>query len=104
MQAQILRDGEVGALREFLMDEADAGVKGGVERAGREYLAIDDDGAAVLAVEARDDLAQRALASAVLTHQRVDLASPEGDGDVVERLRDAEALADVGGGEEVAHG
>jgi hypothetical protein len=78
-------------------------------RAGDERVAVDRDGAGVLLVQTGDDLAERALAGAVLAHEGVDLALAEGHGDIVERLGDAEALADVPGGEEgflvgVGHG
>ena len=58
-------------------------------------LAVDQDLAAgVGLVGARQDLHQRRLAGAVLAHQRLDLAAPGLELDVVERLHAREGLGD----------
>lgn len=51
MQAEVFCDGEVWALGEFLMDDADSCVEGGLEVARSELLAQDSDDAGVLLVE-----------------------------------------------------
>ncbi len=51
--------------------------------------------AGVGVVDAEDDVAQRRLAGAVLAQQAMNLASGDGERDVVERRKRAEVLADV---------
>ena len=92
VQAEILGDAQVWALREFLVHDADARAERVVDRAELELSAVDQNRARVGPNQARDGLAERALARAVLAHQCVDPAAVERDAHVVERLRDAEAL------------
>ena len=63
--------------------------------AKRDLAAVEEHPARVGPVDAGDDLDQRRLAGAVLAHQRVDLAGPEVERDVVERLDAGEGLARV---------
>ena len=60
----------------------------------RDLLAVEQHPPAVGPVEAGDDLDQRRLAGAVLAHQRMDLAGPEVERDLVERLDAGKRLAD----------
>jgi hypothetical protein len=64
---------------QVLVDEREAGAGHDLARVARHH--------------AREDLDQRRLAGAVLTQQRVDLAAPQGEVDVRERLLAAERLA-----------
>ncbi len=56
-------------------------------------LAADRDDAAIRPMHPAEDVRQRRLAGAVLADQRVDLARHDVEGDVVERQRRAELLA-----------
>ena len=77
---------------EVLEDHADAGGPGGGRRAELDRLAVDEDLALLRAVDAVEDLHQRALAGAVLAEQGVDLAGVDDEVDGVvghERRRSA---------------
>src|SRR3990170_8620403 len=58
-------------------------------------LAVDLDRALVRPVDPGDDLDERGLARPVLAHERVDLAGPDREMDVLERLDAGELLADA---------
>src|SRR6266404_6126373 len=93
----ILGDREQRDQREFLMDDDDAERLGIVDVAEVPLLAVIDDAAVVVAVgiDAAQHLHQRRLAGAVLAHQGMDLALPDGEIDVVQRLHAGEGFADT---------
>jgi hypothetical protein len=63
--------------------------------AQRDLLALDGDRPLVRRVDPGHDLDERRLAGPVLTHQRMDLARVEGQGDALERLGGVEPLGDA---------
>jgi hypothetical protein len=91
----VLRDAQVVHQVQLLMDDADA------ERLRRARLgdlhraAVDPDLAAVLLIDAGEDLHQRRFARAVLAHQRMHFAGAQVEAAVVEREHAGKALADA---------
>ena len=80
---------------QFLMDEAQAAPMRLVRAAERSRRAVDPDLAAVGRDRAGEDLDQRALAGAVLAHQRERLAGAEFERSVPQRRRAAIGLAQM---------
>ncbi len=74
MQTQVLGDRQVGTENQLLMDDGDAGTGRVARRMKGRRPAVDEDAAAIGAVHPGQDLAQRALAGAVLSQQGVALA------------------------------
>jgi len=93
----VLRHRQVGAEVDLLVHRADAQLLRGERGGGRDRPAVQRQGAAVGGHHAREDLDQRGLARAVLSHQGVDLAGPQVQPDVREHGHRAEALADAFG-------
>jgi hypothetical protein len=88
----VLRHREVGEERRLLIDDGDAG-RAGVGRGAEVHdLAVDEHLAAVEPDHAGEQLDERRLARAVLPHQRADLAGPQGDRAVAQRLDGAVGL------------
>src|SRR4029079_2092748 len=73
----VLGDREMRGQDELLVDHADAQVEPSPWVGDVDLLALVPDGPSVLAVDAREDLHARGLASAVLAHQRMDLAGTQ---------------------------
>ena len=95
-EQDVLRDGQVIAERQFLVDQRDAGLAC-LERAGRCIRRAADRHLPGVGTEsASDDVHQRALAGAVLADQRVHAPGRDGQRDPVEGARRAEVLLDVG--------
>ena len=90
----VLQDGEVVGELEVLEDHADAVLDRVGGRAEADLGATDLDGPGVGGLHAVQDLHQRRLAGAVLTHDRVDRAASHVDVDVVVRDHAREPLAD----------
>ncbi len=84
-----------GDQHEVLMHHSHAGLDRGTRRAELHRLAGDDDLALVGVVQPVEDVHQRRLAGTVLAEQRVDLALPQVEVDVVVRDGAREALRDV---------
>ena len=101
----ILRDREQRDQRQFLVDDDDAERLGIIDVAEVALLPLIDDAAFVVAVriDAAQDLHQRRLAGAVLADQRVDLALPDREIDVAQRLHGAEGFADTAHFEQGRH-
>ena len=86
---------EVGEQIQLLVDDADAGALR-VERAGDGGgPAVDADDAAIGPHRSGDDLGQRALARAVLAHQRVDFAGLQRESGFAEGVNAAVMFADL---------
>ena len=89
--------GNQGKLLVYHADTGGQGLKGG----GKFYhLAVEPDFSLIAAglpddVHTKEDLHQRALAGAVLTHQAQHLAGPQGDIDVAQNLVAEEVLLDI---------
>ena len=93
----VLSDGEVGAERDLLVHGGDAHVLRvlrGLD-GDRAVVALEVDVAAVLLVDAGQDLDERGLARAVLAHEGVDLARAKREVDVLQGLHAREVLADA---------
>ena len=93
----VLGDGQVGAERDLLVHGGNAHVLGvlrGLD-GDRAVVALEVDVAAVLLVDAGQDLDERGLARAVLAHEGVDLARTEREVDVLQGLHAREVLADA---------
>ena len=95
-EAEILGDGQVLAERELLMDHRDARATRIARRRQRERASGDLDRSTVGALDAGEDLSERALAGAVLSAHRVTGAGANVEADVGERLNAAESLRDSG--------
>ena len=96
-EVDVLRHGHRRHEAEVLVHHPDAGrdrLGGGVELADR---TVDLDVAGVGTVDAREHVAERRLAGAVLAEQRVDLAAAQVEVDVAKRDDPVEALRDVAG-------
>jgi hypothetical protein len=91
-EGDVLEHRHVPEERVVLEDEADASLArvaiGGV-------LVLEDDRAAIGALEPRDDAQERRLARARRPEQRDELAGIDGKADVVDRGETAEGLGDV---------
>ena len=106
-EEDVLGDRQVRHQREFLVDDDDAARFAVLDAPEADRLAVQDDLAVVAArrVDPGQHLHQGGLPGAVLAADRVDLAAPYGERDVLQRgdpgegLRDATHLEDV-----VAHG
>src|SRR5581483_9373485 len=94
-EKDVLGDAQVGRDAELLVHHADARVERVAGRAELALATLNDEGAPIRAVYARDDLHERALAGAVLAHQAVDLARSKGEIDSPQRLDAAEGLGDL---------
>jgi hypothetical protein len=94
-EAEVLRDGEVGKQGRLLVDAGDAERVGGGGLKVGERAAGEREGAGVGLVGAGDDLDERALASAVLAEQGVNLAGLQIEIDAPEGPRAAERLGDL---------
>ena len=105
----VLQGGELGQEIVELEDEPDVGVpvgRIGVDVAGREIPAVDDDFARGGALEQADDIEQGRLARARGADDRGERSPLETDVDAVEDLgrhHVAEALDQVPGGDDVSH-
>ena len=82
----------------LLVDHGDTGVGGALLVEARDRHAVELDRAAVRLVDAGDEVHERGLAGAVLADQRVHLAAPDLEGDVVDGTDAGKGL------DHVAHG
>ena len=96
----VLGDAERRDEVEFLVDGDDALRLRLVRRRKRHRRAVEDDFAGVGALRARQDLQQGRFAGAVFAEQRMDLARPHLERDLVERDDAGEALGDPSHAEE----
>ena len=80
---------------EVLVDELDPEGGSGARVVERDRLALEEDGAAVDAVDAGDALHERRLTGAVVADQRGDLARIDVEVDVVEDVDRAETLVEL---------
>src|SRR6267378_420613 len=101
----ILRDREQRDQREFLMNDDDAERLGFIDVAKMPLLAVIDDAAVITAagIDTAQHLHQGRLAGAVLAHQSMDLALPDGEIDVAQRLHAGEGFADTVHFEQCSH-
>ena len=98
-EQDVLGHREVVAEREFLVDQRDAGLARR-ERTGRRIRrAADGHRAGVGTQPAGQHVHQRALAGAVLPHQRMDAPGTDRERDAIERPGRTEVLPDVGQGQ-----
>jgi len=95
VQAQVLGDRQVRALGQFLVHDPHAGLEGVVHRTRNQFAPVEHDPPNVGLVQTGDRLAQRALARAVLAHERVNFAGAKGHRDIAQRLRRPESLRDM---------
>ena len=102
-EGQVLGDGQLGEQRGLLVDRghAQAPRQQGIRAVERQ--AGDGDGTGVRTMGPRHDLDQRALAGAVLAHERVHLARAHVEIDAAERADGAERLGDAADLEERVH-
>ena len=102
-EEHVVDDVEVVAQREVLVDDLDAervGVLRAVTVTGSPSKRISP---VVEGVDPGDALDQRALAGAVVTHERGHAAGPDVEVDVVQHVHGAEALVDASEGQQRAH-
>ena len=85
----------------LLIDNAHAPVEGFHRGGLLNDLPVEDYLAAVLGVDAGENLHQRGFAGAVFAHQAVDLAPFDPDGYVVQGLDAGEALVHMGHGKDI---
>ena len=92
---QVLRHAEVRKNVRLLMDDPNSGcvrLDGGAQAHGR---AVDDELARVRLIDALHDARQRGFARSILADQREDFPRADRQGDLRQRMHDAEALADA---------
>src|SRR5262249_6229855 len=92
-EPDVVLDRQVGAEAELLRHQRDAALLRLARRRDRAWFAVARERAGVGAVDAGEDLHQRALAGAVLAAEGADLAGGDIERDVVERGEGPEALA-----------
>jgi hypothetical protein len=80
---------------EFLMNDADAVFLRRMRAVDVDFFAIEQDLAGVLLIDPRQDLHERRLARAILTHERVNLAGKKLNPNVVQRPHAGEGLRDA---------
>ena len=104
-EVHVLDDVEVVAQREILVHDLDPELGRVLRAVDRDRLAVEEDLAGVVAVDAGDALDERRLAGAVVADERHDLAGPHLEVDIGQRLHGAERLREVADLEEwcVAH-
>ena len=94
-QPEVVGDGAGQGLVELLMHHGNAVFHGLLGAFEVDFLPLQGDGAAVLGIDAEEALHQRGFARAVLSHQGVDGAGPDGQGDIVQGFDAGKRLADV---------
>ncbi len=96
-EEDVLRNGQHGNQRQFLMDDADATSLAGPDVLEVARLTVEDDLAVVAAVrvDPAQHLHQRRLPGTVLTADRVDLAGAHDEVDLAERRDPRETLGDA---------
>ena len=94
-EAKVLGDGQVLAERKLLVDHANARRKRLFRPAENDRLSKQNDAAGISRVDAGQDLAQRALAGAVLAAERVARAGSDVEADILEGTRARKSLRDV---------
>ena len=104
-EVHVLDDVEVVAQREVLVHDLDPELGRVLRPVDGDGLAVEEDLARVVAVDAGDALDERRLAGTVVADERHDLAGPHLEVDVGQRLHRAERLREVADLEEwcVAH-
>ena len=95
----VLGDAERADEAALLVDHGDAGLGRALLVEAGDRRAVELDGAAVGPVDAGDEMHQRRLAGAVLADQRMDLAAPHLERDVVDGPHAREGLDDVADGQ-----
>ena len=91
----VLGDGEVRSQHELLVDHAEAQVAAGSRVRDVHLLALERDGAGILAVDAGQDLHERGLAGAVLADEGMHLAGAQLELGVHQGLDAGEVLVDA---------
>ena len=94
VEEEVLVDGERRDERQVLVDGLDAVRTGILHRVELDRVPLDEDPARILAVEAAEDLHERALAAAVVADEPEHLAAPEMDVDAAQDDERAEPLRD----------
>ena len=95
VEKDVLRHGKRRHQAEFLKDHGDASALGIVGAGDGHRPGFDGNRAGILQVNAGQDLHQRRFASAVAAHQRMHLATPQGEIDFSEDRNGAEGLLDI---------
>ena|SRR6476661_10371711 len=95
MQGDVLCRGEVWAQRQFLVDYADPQRTGVVRILKPDSFTVDKDFAGVWLKLAGENIDQSALAGAVFSQERMDLAGVEDEVHPIQRQRAAEAFTDA---------
>ncbi len=102
-EKDVLRDGQVGRQRQFLMDNRNTPA-GGAPRAGVLHrLAVNADGPGGRLHFAGKHAHQCGFSRAVLTDQRMDFAGPQVEVDALQGLYSAKVLADAGQTDKYGH-
>ena len=91
----VLGDAQRADQAALLVDHGDAGIGGALLVEAGDRHAVELDRAAVGLIDAGDEVHERRLAGAVLADQRVHLAAPHLERDVVDRTDAREGLDDV---------
>ncbi len=94
-EKDVLGDGQFRRDTELLMHHADAGGKRIAGRAEMDLPAFDAHASGIGRVDAGDDFHHRALASAVLAGETMDLAGVQREVDIPKRLDAAKRLRNV---------
>ena len=93
-EVHVLDDVEVVAQREILVDDLDPQANGVLRAVDVDLLALEQDGAAIDRMDARDALDQRGLPRTVVADERHHLAGAHLEVDISESLDRAERLRD----------
>ena len=94
-QPQVVHHAAGQCLIQLLMDHGDAVFQRLLRIFEINFLAVQNDGAAVFGIDAKQALHQRGFSRAVLAHQRMDGTGPDGKGNAVQRLDTREFLCDI---------
>ena len=92
-EIEVLRHRQVRQQIDLLIDRGDPGIERGPRRPCHDFGAAKPDNSGIALEHAGHHLDQRGLAGAVLAEQRVDLAGPQGEIHLLQRLQCAETFA-----------
>ena len=93
-QPQVVLHGASQGLVQLLMDHGHTVFQGFLGTFKVDLLAVQSDGAGIPIIDPEQALHQGGLSSAVLSHQSMDCACPDGEIDVIQGLDAGELLAD----------